>query len=103
MNKDIKQWLVIYLIPYAVVGILTLGTGLILLPLGGTVGVIIGLSSTEPYFTSSFKMILITVLLLAILLFIVGFKFHEKLWGKILNAVGVYLWCVSGLIGFGPQ
>lgn len=103
MNKERKQWLAVYLIPYALIGIFTLGAGLFMFPLGGIVGVVVGLSSTEPYFTSSFKIVLSSVLFLAVMLFIVGFRFRERLWGKIINAAGVYLWCVAGLIGFGPQ
>ena len=103
MNSDKKHWLAVYLIPYTLVGIFTLGVGLFILPLGGTLGVIVGLSSTEPYFTSSFKLALGLALCVAIFLFIVGYKYRNKLWGKIINAVGFYLWCFAGVVGFGPQ
>lgn len=103
MNKEQKHWLAVYLIPYVLISIFTLGAGLFLLPLGSTLGVFIGLISTAPYFTSFFKLTLVAALVLAIILFIIGYTFRNKLWGKILNAGGVCSWCLSGLIGFGPQ
>ena len=103
MNKEQKHWLAVYLTPYVLIGIFTLGAGLFLLPLGGIAGVFVGLTSTAPYFTSSFKLALAAALVFAVTLFIIGYKFRNQFWGKALNAAGVYLWCLSGLIGFGPQ
>lgn len=103
MNKDTNHWLAVYLIPYALIGIFTLGAGLFFLPLGGTLGIYVGLTSTAQFFTSAFKIALAASLVFAIILFFVGYKHRSNLWGKALNAAGVYVWCLSGLVGFGPQ
>ncbi len=103
MNKNLKQWLIVYLAPYALIGIFTFGAGLFLVPLGGTLGVFVGLTSDAPFFTFKFRLTLMAVCIASIIIFIIGYKLRSKIWGKILNAAGSYLWCFAGIVGFGPQ
>ena len=103
MNKHKKQWLTIYLIPYALLGILTLGGGLIILPLGGTLGVAFGLFYNTDYFSVSFIAIWVLILIVSLVSFIIGYKFRENLWAKILNASSAYLWCFAGLVTLSPH
>ncbi|GGX71431.1 hypothetical protein [Saccharospirillum salsuginis] len=103
MSREKVHWLLVYLVPYLTIGALSKGAGFLLLPLGGTAGVYVGFTSTAPYFTSDFKLSLVLFYLIAILLFWAGLKFRGKFWGKAINALGVYLWCAVGIVGFGPQ
>jgi len=97
------QWIIVYLGPAAIITLLSLGYGPLILILGGVVGVFTGFTSEAPYFTSEFRLLLGTACTLCIVMFVTGIKFKDRFWGKALNSAGVYLWCVSGLFGFGPQ
>jgi len=102
MNANIKQWLTVYLVPYILIGIFTSGAGLLIFPIAGIFGVFIPLFTTAPYLTVSFKALFFLVLILSIVLFFIGYKLRTRLWGKIVNASGFYLWCMAGLVGLGP-
>jgi hypothetical protein len=103
MTPQTKQWLLIYLAPYLVLSAITLGAGFILIPLAGTLGVYTGLFSTNPYFTTQFKLLILLGCTISLVVFSYGFHRRSTLIGKIVNAAGAYLWCVVGFIGFGPQ
>ncbi len=103
MSRDNVHWLLVYLVPYFILGAASMGAGLVLIPLGGTLGIYVGFTSTAPYFTQDFKLSLLSACLLAISLFLVGLRFRHKLWGKIINSSGAFLWCLIGIVGFGPQ
>ena len=104
MKIDAKwQWLAVYLGPAIFVAIPTAGIGPFMLVLGGVVGVLTGLTSEAPYFTLGFKLLLGATCLICVAMFAIGIKFKVNFWGKALSAGGVYLWCIAGLIGFGPQ
>ena len=100
-SKEILHWFLVYLVPYALIGLLSSGAGLIVLPLGGTFGIIHGLTSSVPYFSVEVRIFLLVACLVSISLFIFGYKKRKKLWGKVINAASVYLWCVIGLLGIG--
>ncbi|WP_157719219.1 hypothetical protein [Halopseudomonas salegens] len=104
MNFSEKwQWGLAYAGPALLIAVPTTGLGLVMLPIGGFMGVFVGFTSDAPYFTTEFRVLLGVACLLAVTLFLTGIKFRTKFWGKVLNSMGVYLWCVSGLVGFGPQ
>lgn len=103
MNAELKHWLFVYLVPYILIGISTLGAGFILLPLGGVVGVYVGIISPNSYLTRESQFLLGIACFMAALMFVIGYRYRKRIWGKIVNAAGVYLWCIAGLVGFGPQ
>lgn len=105
MNKNSNQklqWLLIIGLPYLIIGVLTLGAGFLLLPFGAIVGVWVGLFATESYFTLSFKLGLCTALFSAIILALVGWRYRQKIGGKLLFSLAIYLWGFTGVFGFGP-
>ncbi len=69
MTKNTKDWLLVYLISYPAIGVPTLGIGL-LLPIAGLAGIVIGLSCTHPYYTISFKLLLVLASLLCFIKFL---------------------------------
>ena len=70
---------------------LLLASGWLLLPLGGTFGVFVGLFSSQPYFDWGFKLIILCGAALALVLFVYGWRRRQRLSGKILNTCGAYL------------
>lgn len=97
------QWALAYGVPAFLIGVPTMGLGLLMLPLGGTLGVVVGLTSEAPFFTVNFRILLIIECLFSLALFFIGMRYRRYFWGKVLSSVGIYLWCLSGLVGFGPQ
>lgn len=79
-----------YGLPYLLPA-LTAGSGWLLLPLGGTFGVFVGLFSSQPYFDWGFKLIILCGAALALVLFVYGWRRRQRLSGKILNTCGAYL------------
>ena len=103
MNLQTKQWLFVYLTPYVVLSVITLGAGFILIPLAGTLGIYSGLFATEPYFTPQLRLQILLGCIVSFAVFAYGLHRRKTLGGKIANATGAYLWCIVGAIGFGPQ
>lgn len=127
MNKDITQWLAVYLLPYSVIAISTLANGIglgsakldgavIVLktifvpmftsPFLAALGYIIGLTADvnkAPFYTYEFKFELIMCMFVSIVAFVLGLKIRTRLWGKALNAAGLYLWCIGGLVSLAPS
>lgn len=101
--KQAVQWLIVLLLPYFLLGMFSYGAGFLLLPLGGTLGVFTGITSSSPYVTPIFRISLIALSLALLALFFVGFRLRKKLWGKALFSCAIYLWCIAGLVGFGSQ
>lgn len=97
------QWSLVLLGPAVVIGILTRGAALVLLPLGATHGVAAGLLSRAPHVTPAFRCTMLIACLICVALFATGYRFRTRLAGKLLCAAGLYLWCITGLIGFGAQ
>lgn len=100
--NDTKQWLIVVLVPLAV-AIVVLGSGVVLLPLGGTLGILVGLFSSAAFFTVGFKVGLALGLLTCCLSFLIGYRFRNRFLGKTLMSLSVFVWCGIGLFGFGPQ
>lgn len=73
-----------------------------MLPLGA-LGVPVALFAQAPFFTPGFKLAILTSALLATALFVTGWRKRAHWAGKLANAAGAYLWCITGLVGFGPQ
>ena len=73
-----------------------------MLPLAAISGLYVGLTSTAPYFTNEFKIFIGAGGLLSLGIFLLGYKYRSNLWGKIINSLGFYFWCIVGLISFGP-
>jgi hypothetical protein len=71
--------------------------------LGMTLGPVVGLTSTEPYFTAIFKAGLAGGLLVAAAMALLGWRHRVRLWGQGVVVLGVVAWAICGLIGFGPQ
>jgi hypothetical protein len=127
MNKNISQWIVVYLLPYSVVAVSTLmnGVGLggakldgaiivlktifipmVASPFLASMGYIIGFTAetkNAPFYTVEFKLALVACFIVSIVMFVVGVKNRNKLWGKALNATGFYLWCIGGLVSLAPS
>lgn len=103
MSKNTWQWLVILGAPYLLIGAASGGHGFLLLPLGGTMGVLNGLMFSNIYASQGFRITFLLGCLLLVLLFLAGWRYRAHWLGKILCALAVYLWCLAGLIGFGPQ
>lgn len=99
--KQAVQWLIVLLLPYVLIGIFSSGSGFLLLPLGGTLGIFTGITSSSPYITPIFRISLIVLSLALLALFFVGFRSRKKLWGKALCSCAIYLWCIAGSAGFG--
>lgn len=104
MGKHTKQWLLVLVAPYLLLDLVSGGSLLLLLPLGGGLGVFQGVfqSGAYGYGTLTFRLCLAFFCLLCLFAFVVGFKFREHLWGKAMCSISVLLWCLAGLIGFGP-
>ena len=127
MKKTILEWGLVYLLPYAVITSILLfqGKGLggdtldsigaflstILIPIIATpllalMGYFIGFSASPEsasFYTIEFKLALVACFAASISFFIIGIKKREKLWGKIINAAGFYLFCAGGLISIAPS
>jgi hypothetical protein len=103
MTHQTKQWLLVYLTPYVALGVVTFGSAFFLIPLAGTAGIYSGLFSAAPYFTLEFKLKILAGCMASFAAFAYGFRRRDALSGKIVNAIGTYLWCIVGGIGFGPQ
>ena len=101
--KHAVQWLIVLLLPYVLLGMFSFGTGFLLLPLGGTVGIFTGITSSSPYVTPIFRISLIALSLALLVLFVVGFRLRKNIWGKVLCSCAIYIWCITGLVGFGSQ
>jgi hypothetical protein len=99
---QILQWLVVFLVPPLPM-LSQYGSGTLLLPLGATAGVWVGLTSTHPYCTIGFKLGLALALIPCVVIFALGLRRRRALLGKFMTAATVYGWCILGLIGFGPQ
>lgn len=100
--SHLSQWLIVMALPFLIGG-MVFGPAVLLLPLGGVLGVGVGLTSTGAHFTSTFKLELLTALLVCILLFTTGYRYRHGFWGKAMASLAIYGWCFVGLIGFGPQ
>ena len=101
ISNNPAQWLLLYLSPL-VIGALIEGSKIMIIPLGAF-GVLVGLLAGAPYFTLPFKLAIGSSAAVATALFILGIKFRAHLWGKIVDVLGAYLWCATGVIGFGPH
>ncbi len=106
--SHLKQWLQVLFIPlFVMLAILSLFHGggslglLFLLPLGGTLGVYIGLTSSAPVYANGFKIGFFLVLCVAIASMVIGIRYRKKLWGKCLFSFGFYLWGMAGLMALG--
>jgi hypothetical protein len=96
--------LVFTLVTHTPQGALTaVGTALLIPLLGLSLGPLVGLMSTAPYFSAAFKLELLVALVAAAGLFGVGLRFRRALWGKLLALGSVWLWILAGLFGLGPQ
>ena len=102
LSRNLKQWLIL-LVPYLVMGAFSLGGALLLLPLGGTVGLWVGFTSSNEFFTPQFKAGLALACAISLALVCVGWPQRQHFWGKAFCAAGLYLWCMAGVVGFGPQ
>ena len=100
--NDLVQWIVALLLPL-VLALVAFGYAAFLLPVGGTIGVVQGLVSSAPYSTLAFKAGLVAALALCVLVVMSGFRLRQHVLGKILTSLGIYAWCIVGLVGFGPQ
>lgn len=100
--RDALQWLIVAALPLLIGGIF-LGPAILLLPVGGVVGVGVGVISNGTPFTIAFKVGLLSALLGCVLLFVTGCRHRHAFWGKASASLAVYLWCAAGLVGFGPQ
>ncbi len=108
--NHLKQWLQVLFIPlFVMLAILSLLHGvralglLFLLPLGGTLGVYVGFTSSAPIYANGFKAGFALVLCVAILSMIIGILYRKQLWGKCLFSFGFYLWSMSGLVALGAS
>lgn len=91
-------------VTHAPQGALTaLGTALLIPLLGMSLGPLVGLMSTAPYFSAAFKLELLFALVAAAGLFGVGLRFRRASWGKLLAIGSVWLWILAGIFGLGPQ
>ena len=97
------QWVLVIVMPYAVLGAVTHGAAWLLLPLGGLLGIFSGFTMSNSFFTPGFKVALALACAASVTLVAIGLRLRRRWWGKLLSAGGVYLWCVAGVIGFGPQ
>jgi hypothetical protein len=97
------QWATLILVPALALGLTLSWSGLLMLPLGATLGIYVGLSSGEPFFSMGFKTMIAALCAVCALLFIIGMTRRQSLWGKALVVGSVYGWCLVGLMGFGPQ
>ena len=79
---------------------LTIGSfwGAVMPFLGGTIGIIMGLSFP---WDISFKVFYILALLLCIMAIVLGLKNHHKTIGQFFSVLGIISWCVLGIIGLG--
>lgn len=75
----------------------------LMLVLGAVFGPLVGLASTEPYFTLMFKLGLVAGLFVSAALAMLGWRFREQLWGQVVVVAGIVAWAICGLVGFGPQ
>ena len=125
MRKNIAQWLSIYLFPYFSLFIINALSGtdilfwvrlgdieetlrnifmvMIASPFLALLGYTIGFSSSTPLYTTEFKSALFACLIVSVALFIFGITKRKQLWGKIINAIGFYLWCIGGIISAGAS
>ncbi len=104
-KKNIIQWGIVYLTPYLVISCAFINKGIaaIYLPmfylgLSSTVGVYAGVFSTAQAYTFTFKAYFVIWLLLSISIFVIGYLKRQNFWGKALNAFGIYLWCIGGMV-----
>ena len=102
LSRNQKQWLIL-LAPYLLLGAFSWGWTLLLLPLGGTLGLWVGFTTSNDYFTPPFKAGLALACAISLALVCVGWPQRQRFWGKALCAAGLYLWCTAGVVGFGPQ
>lgn len=101
MNQ-LAQWIVSLLLPL-VLAVMVFGDAALLLPIGGTLGVLQGLVSSAPYSTLAFKAEMVSALAICALIVMSGLRFRQHILGKVMTSVGLYAWCIVGLVGFGPQ
>ena len=108
MTKNTRDWLLVLALPLLIIGSifsivsgslagLLLGLWLII---GGLVGVFAGFSDA-PIYTTNFKLLLALALAIAVSIVSFAFRYRERLLGKVLITVGIYLWCFTGLIALG--
>jgi len=97
------QWLLVLLGPALALAIATRGSALMLLPLAATLGVFHGLTSTAPFAGSGFSVSIALACVGCIALAMLGWRYRAHFAGKLLCSAGLYLWCVVGAVGFGPQ
>ncbi|WP_409526184.1 hypothetical protein [Nitrincola sp. MINF-07-Sa-05] len=93
-----KQWMLLYLGSLLVLGIFSAGGLPLILILGGIVGVIFGLFSDMSFENAMYFYATIGG---AVVSFSVGLIYRIHLWGKVVNLVGFYLWCLGGIAAIG--
>lgn len=71
---------------------------LLMVLLGGTIGIPMGLSFPFPVIT---KVAIITGLLASVISVIFGFKNHKRIIGQIFAVIGILGWFFIGLMGLG--
>lgn len=94
-----KIELAVFLTPYLLFGVVTLGAGFIFLPMGATIGV--GLIFSDAPIYQSSRIDFITFLLISVCLTLLGLTQFKRIWGKLLFMIGVYLWAFIGFIALG--
>lgn len=127
MKKTILQWIAVYLLPYIAIVAITLSQGkglggeilddirtilasifvpMFAPPLLAILGYGIGFSASSAstsFYTIEFKLALMAFIIVSLGLFTFGIKKRDKLWGKIINATGFYVFCMGGLISLAPS
>lgn len=104
-KKNAREWWLVLGIPFLIWTLISAiatqsAFGLlsgIWLPIGAIMGIFAGFSDA-PIYTQAFKLKFAAALIVSILLIIFGFPFRNNLKGKILMAIGIYLWCIAGFI-----
>lgn len=78
-------------------------SALLMVPLAAVLGPIVGFTSTAPYFTATFRALLLAGLSAAAIAMLLGLRHRRRVWGQLLVVVGAGLWITLALVGFGPQ
>lgn len=100
--SDIVQWIVALMLPLVLAG-MAFGQAVFLLPVAATIGVFQGLTASAPYASNAFQTGIGLALALCVIAMLSGLRFRRHVLGKIMTSLGIYGWCLVGLVGFGPQ